>query len=298
MLAWMKTSTLFALVFCAASAHAAEPSDSEVDYAPYSQIESSVAQFAARHPGLVEHVQYGKSAGGARLNLVRISDPKAHAQPGKRFAIEISGAIHGNEYLGMELDLIQRMVEDRSKLPAIDELLARGGAIYGVPVVNPDGYIARERENSEGVDLNRDFDQLPTHDRAFTQPETRELASYIDADLGKNALELVFSLDYHCCGPSLIIPWSYEDRLPEGPDYQVFSAIGGIEKGLLGFKWGNPIATVGYLANNSSLDYFYAKYGTFAFAIEGRRGGEAQAIDLHEKLIEAAVARAVAARSR
>lgn len=64
----------------------------------------------------------------------------------------------------------------------------------------------------------------------------------------------------------------------------------------MGFPWGNPSQTVGYPADATSMDYFYAKYGTLAVAIEGRDGGEISHLKEHLDFIDQTLQRVVLER--
>src|SRR6185437_1105773 len=81
------------------------------------------------------------------------------------------------------------------------------------PILNPDGYEARQRENANNVDLNRDWD-LPAADfHAFHQPETRALSEML-AELhnGPDALQYKVTVDYHCCAGAVLYPWGWTDE--------------------------------------------------------------------------------------
>ena len=86
--------------------------------------------------------------------------------------ILVVGCIHGNECSGL----------------AVTRRLARtspsGFQLWILPVLNPDGYAARTRQNARGVDLNRNFrarwraggqrwDPEYPGPRPFSEPETR-----------------------------------------------------------------------------------------------------------------------------
>lgn len=257
-------------------------SDSGVPNPKFETIQSTLSKLQQTFPKQAKVIEYGRTLKGRTLTLMRISGgTKRNAK-----AIEVSGAIHGNEFLGIEVNLIQYFLSNQKSLPGFTLFLASGGVAYFVPVVNPDGYSDRERENDAGKDLNRDFDVPPMSLKKFTQPETRSLASYLDQDLKENNLKLAFSLDYHCCQGSMIMPWGYKDAHPSQEDLVKFNEIGDIQKKNLGFMVGNPADTVGYNAVGNSADYFYSTYGTFAFAIEGQRGGEESRLMNHVAMLD------------
>lgn len=65
----------------------------------------------------------------------------------------IIGGFHGNEKTSMRVAL--RLCEELATL----EGLLRGRRVVVLPILNPDGYVSNRRQNSRGVDLNRN---LPT----------------------------------------------------------------------------------------------------------------------------------------
>ena len=155
-------------------------SDSGIEFPAYADIENHLAELAKKYPSFAQVVHYGKSVGGRSLTLLRIADASLPQGTSTRPAIEISGAIHGNEYLGIEEQLAAYFLEHRSELPGLQSYLAKGGVIYFIPVVNPDGLENRARLNENVIDLNRDFDMLTKGEHRFTQPESTLLARYLE----------------------------------------------------------------------------------------------------------------------
>ena len=270
----------------AGSAHAAldaSESDSGVKYSPYATVVQNISKAAAQFPQQAKFVEYGKTVKGRPLTLIRIGNPSPTNKP--RHAIEISGAIHGNEYLGIEEKMALYFLNHSSQMPGLTLFLASGGMIYFVPVINPDGYESRNRENAKGTDLNRDFD-IPDGTKRFVQPEMKALTQYLDQEMSENQLKLSFSLDYHCCMGALIMPWGYKNFYPKQSQLSQFNQIAELEKSILGYPYGNPMDTVGYNAPGGSIDYFFAKYGTLAFAIEGEFRGEQGVLNKHLKFLD------------
>jgi succinylglutamate desuccinylase len=258
--------------------------DSGIDYPSYASIEADLKSLAQKYPGLAQVVQYGVTPKGLFNNMLRIANARAPRRAG-RPAVEISGAIHGNEYLGIEMDLLKTFVEHPETMPGLQLFLSAGGVIYFIPVVNPDGFMARSRGNSRGADLNRDWDVVPTGQTMFKQPETTNLAKYLEADLTNNQLQLRFAMDYHCCVPGLISPWTYKNAYPTQTDLADYNQVAQWEKQALGFPSGNAMDIAGYNAVGSTLDYYYAKYHTIAFTIEGEYKGEGPRLRGHMQLL-------------
>lgn len=242
---------------------------------PYQQIVKSMEDLSKKYPDLATHVVYGKTAKGMPLQLVRLaranfSNPSNPTAPRK--AVLIAGTIHGDEFLGVEDKLPYIFLDESAKLPGITQYLKEGGVIYMAPVLNPEGYAARDRYNSKGIDLNRDFPIMFQHHEGFTQPETGFLGKYLHEDMQKNNLKLIMTLDYHCCIGALLHPWSFDDApaLPE-KDLKRHQFVGNILRKFFGMEF--PVGTtpdlLGYSAMGTSKDYYYERYHSTSFTYEG-----------------------------
>jgi protein MpaA len=91
----------------------------------------------------------------------------------------IMGAIHGDEHASAALmDQLTQYLQD-------DQSLVGNQRVVLLPVANPDGFVAKTRENARGIDLNRNFDTANRVDsttnglRPLTEPESRALQAMI-----------------------------------------------------------------------------------------------------------------------
>lgn len=88
--------------------------------------------------------------------------------------------IHGDEDAGTPL--LERLAEKLDAAPAWTASLR----VVIVPVLNPDGLVARRRHNARGVDLNRNFPAANRRERAssgtepLSEPESAALHDLID----------------------------------------------------------------------------------------------------------------------
>ncbi|HSK16083.1 MAG TPA: M14 family zinc carboxypeptidase [Gaiellaceae bacterium] len=99
--------------------------------------------------------------------------------------IYVQGAIHGNEYEGVESNM--QLIEELATTPYgteqwIDDILDDVVVVFNV-IQNPDGRVAGTRANSNGFDLNRDF-------LTQSQPETRNSVAQMQKWLPVNMLDL------------------------------------------------------------------------------------------------------------
>jgi hypothetical protein len=147
----------------------------------------------------VEMKVIGKTKGGKPLHLVRIGFPKpaSRKQALRRPTTLFVCTQHGNEPAGREACLIRlRDLAFTDDAQLIAQLKAQ--TILFVPSANPDGREANIRENSEGVDVNRDHLNLET-------AEGKALAGVV-RDWQPEAV-----VDLHEYGPS--IPVAYDDEV-------------------------------------------------------------------------------------
>ena len=107
--------------------------------------------------------------------------------------IYIQGAIHGNEYEGVDANMrtIERLATTPYGTdPEVDAILDGAVVIFNV-IQNPDGRVAGVRPNGNGFDLNRDFlTQSQSETKASVRimqewlpPETLDLHGYVTPTL-------------------------------------------------------------------------------------------------------------------
>lgn len=123
--------------------------------------------------------------------------------------------MHGDEILGTVLCLrfIDVLLDNYGSDAGITALIDNT-AIWIVPVMNPDGYVAGTRMNANGVDLNRDFPTFPEDwagtafsgadlDETSRQPETQHVMAWSAAN------SFVQSANLH--GGALVVNYPFDD---------------------------------------------------------------------------------------
>jgi predicted deacylase len=253
-------------------------SDSQIRGPSYREIVRELDSLAAKYPKLASVYRYGKSVKGEDLTLIKISKPNTSGP-----AVYIGGSIHGNEYLNIEDRLPAFFLMNTSKISAF---LDKGGAIYIAPILNPDGYDRRERENVNNVDLNRDFTVRRAGVVGFKQPETASLSKFLQEELARDKRTLKLTMDYHCCIGAILHAWSFKGPVLSQSDQLAHSKIATLMKKNLGseFRIGTTPTVLGYNAKGTSKDHYFEQYGSISFTFEGRRGKENKYFDQHAKM--------------
>lgn len=253
----------------------------------YEKIRTELKDLNAKYPMLTDLIEYGQTERGNTLTAIKIYD-KSLTSPGstqKRPAVLISEAIHGNEYLNISDRLPREFLQGTNSTAGLKKLLAKGGVVYIVPIINPDGYEGRQRENSRGLDLNRNFVIKAVGNNGFSEPETKGITDLMAKETSSLSLSLDMTMEYHCCIGGLIHPWNYNvNKKLEGDLLQRKNEILSIFNPIFpGFLVGNVRDVVNYPqgAVGGSDDYYLETYQKRAFSFEGREGREHQYLAQH-----------------
>lgn len=176
------------------------------------------------------------------------------------------------------------LLENYDSDPEIKEIVDNT-ELYFVPVVNPDGYLynqltnpnggglwRKNRFNTHGVDINRNYDHYQdgiaataiwggpgatTTDTnsdiyagasAFSEVESQAMKWFI------NQHDFTISMDNHCFSELLLLPYGFESNnpTPEGDIYKVISDEMVSQNG-----YNNIPASDLYVASGVSIDYIY-----------------------------------------
>lgn len=239
-------------------------------------------------PGSDYHqmIEYGRSAEDRPLVVYRFMKPAGERNSGprnRRPVLLLTGAIHGSEYLAIVHRLTETFIRDlQAENPnPLKSALEAGAVLYVIPVVNPDGYEAYSRFNSDCKDLNRDFPGKETH--GMSQPEVKQWLSFLEQELIRHNAFLYFTADYHCCGPQLLRPYglpgkslSSESEAAYKPFIDIF-----FRHFPKDYESGPQYEVLKYKADGVSMDYYHEKYGAVSFIFEGRRFMEHNNLNRH-----------------
>lgn len=271
---WLAVSILVSS-FVFGAAETLDWSNSGIQGPKYATILKQLEELEERYPDLTTVIDYGKSNQGRTLRMILIYK-KSHLPMGDRPALILSGSTHGNEYLNLEDKLPAEFLRmSRFEGSTIGAFLNQGGAIVSVPILNPDGYENRRRENANGVDLNRDWEVQSAHFTGFKEVETRALSLKLD-DLTRPPFNFRFkaTVDYHCCIGAILYPWSYTDNPMAEVDKASHIAVSQMADRHLKIEAGTTSQILGYHALGTTKDYYYDHYKALSFTFEGRVGKE------------------------
>lgn len=245
-----------------------------VPYPSLEDIYDSIDQILAAHQDICRGVTIGTSVQGRPIRAVVVS-----ANPGVEEVepeLRIHGGIHGDE---MTSAMVTRhyldVLTDGYATSPVCQYLVDGAETWIIPVLNPDGYVADQRYNANGVDLNRNLSYMGYPD-PFSEPETRALR-----DITMQSWPAVENfVNPFCVGLSLHggaecfnSPWNYtESPLPEDVDLMYvqgdnYAGNPGIVSYFGSFTIYVPGATW-YETNGDVNDWSYGECGTVDQTIE------------------------------
>ncbi len=176
---------------------------------------------ANQNPNICELIQFGTSVQNRPLYFMKISDNVTQQENEPEF--RYISSIHGDEVVGYDLliRLIQLLTTQYGTNPRITNIVDNT-ELWICPMLNPDGYIAHSRYNSNMVDLNRNF-PMPVGslhpDGLAWQPETQAVMNH-GADNN-----VILSANLH--GGALVVnyPWDYTYDLAPDNDLIIQAAL-------------------------------------------------------------------------
>ncbi len=219
----------------------------------WSEVGPRLVELATGHPSMARLHRLGTSPTGLPVFALEIA--AAPGEPPAKPVVRITGAHHGDETVSTDIvmGLAAFLVTEEARS------LRDRFSFWLVPVVNPEGYDARDRYNDAGVDLNRDYGMYWDEERApFSQPETRT-----QLQLGIHLPPLV-SLDYHSAAE--YVNTVYDGSSVTPPELDTILEMGEVYAGpadlevIVGYQW--------YAAYGSCQDFLHGTLGTLAYTIE------------------------------
>lgn len=247
-------------------------------YHSYQEIRAMVDSIQSSSIAKVESI--GLTHQQRPIEAIRIS-----AAQGKVPRLLCIGGIHGSEWVGTEmvLQLMNKLVSEYGKNQRITDLVNER-EIWLIPIVNPDGFVRRQRKTAQGVDLNRNFGVgfsnkglLERWKRwlhypgpyPFSEPETQALKTFVERH------DFVASISFHSFGGVIYFPYGHKRQKTK--DHELFKMMASEMRKRQPYQryW---IKRLGWLYPIYSLkgcfeDELYQNHGTLSFLIEISRGG-------------------------
>ncbi len=230
----------------------AEPSK----YLAINELYKTLKQWAQNADKFSEYVVFGKS--GSYDNVaIRLSS--AVSNPASTLPkVLINSGIHGDEQIGTAsvLGVVHRFISKYGRDQKVTDIINTRD-IYFVPINNPPGYAANDRDES-GQDPNRSF-PWPGGENQKGTPSVQNLQAFF-IDKKFNAV-----FDIHASGRMILLPWAYTaSKFEDGTAGERHRKLGKELADLSGYRWGTVRNMVGYIAPGSSIDWWY---------LEGKKRG-------------------------
>ncbi len=232
------------------------------DYHDYEEMVAAMETAESLHSDIAKAHTIGTSIEGRDIIAMKISDNVNTDE--NEPEILFDAAIHGNEWTGMEvaIHLIEYLTDNYGSEATIKELVDTR-EIWVVPMVNPDGVAANTRENSAGVDCNRDYgymwDGWGGSQAPYSQPETRAMQRLADEN------QFVMATSFHSGNEVFVFAWSFTHE--HTVDVFNYRAIGA-GYGTLGSYPFRQSADEEYYIVGSSKDANYGSFGALGWTIE------------------------------
>jgi len=170
------------------------------------EINLFLDEIQSHYPDIAKIETVGTSESGREIKALIISDnPEIlEGEP----AVRLTGGIHGNEKMGVELlvRFIEYLTSNYTSADPTVRDLVNSRYICIIPVLNPDGLARNRRYNDNNVDLNRNFNSTGLS----LQSETKAIQDY-SSGKGFN-----LSITYHTGAVLVNMPFDYGSELLDG----------------------------------------------------------------------------------
>ena len=234
-------------------------------YHAYAEIVALADSLVNAFPSICEKHLFGTSVQGRELAALKISDNVTLDE--NEAEVFFDSGIHGDEIGGPEnvIRFARDICRDYGVDPDITDLI-NNREIWLYYMVNPDGRVADDRTNANGVDLNRDsgymWDGWGNSTGAFSQPESKALR-----DCHYNR-QFVVHTTYHSGTEYISCPWSY--RASQCPDFDHILQLAGEyanSSGYANMEYGQGNSGM-YAINGSTKDTNYGMMGAISWSME------------------------------
>jgi carboxypeptidase T len=207
-------------------------------YHSYAEVTAQLRQTVTDHPNLATLSTVGKSYEGRELNMIKISDNAGTDENEPEVLFTCNQ--HAREHLTTEmcLHIVSRFTDGYATDPAIKQMVD-SREIYVIPNMNPDGsefdisggryhgWRKNRQPNGSGpvgTDLNRNWgyrwgccggsstnpaDEDYRGSAAFSAPETRAVADFVNSRVIGGVQQIKAALDLHTYSELVMWPFGY-----------------------------------------------------------------------------------------
>jgi hypothetical protein len=192
-----------------------------LSYHTYQEITDTLSIWAQQFSNIAELHSIGLTVQGREMWIMKISDNVSTEEAEPEF--KYISTMHGDEVVGKEMmiELIRLLLHEYGTTQRITDLV-NNTEIWIMPDMNFDGTQLHQRNNANGVNLNRNFPDREYGDPPYTghnyviQPETQNV---IDFTAQHN---FVLSANFH--GGALVANYPWDKKLPDDPGAGYYSA--------------------------------------------------------------------------
>ncbi|MBK1788533.1 M14 family metallopeptidase [Prauserella cavernicola] len=220
---------------------AADFPEGDEGYHTYAELTDKLEQAASDHGDIAQLSSVGDSFEGRALHLLKISGNAAQDEDEPEVLFTCNQ--HAREHLTTEmcLRIVERFTDGYGSDPAITEFVD-SREIYVIPTVNPDGaeydisggeYQGwRKNRQDQGTDVNRNWgyewgccggssddpaDETYRGTEAFSSPEAKAVADFVDSRVVGGAQQITAHIDFHTYSELVLWPYGYtSDDTAEG----------------------------------------------------------------------------------
>ncbi len=236
--------------------------ENEQAYHTYEGFRDSLYILAQNFPDIAKVETLGFSVQNRVILGIKITEDAQirNARPRSLF----EGCTHGNEKIGAEVAfaLARHLILNYGVDPIITNLV-NTRETWVVPLVNPDGYVASNRTNSNGVDCNRDYGYMwngsGSSPGAFSQIETQNFRNFAEK------YRFVHWCSYHSGTEFISYPWSYTPQVAQ--DKAALDTLARTCHNFTQYPYGQGYQGM-YEIHGCSKDFAYGAYGATSWSLE------------------------------
>jgi hypothetical protein len=230
-------------------------------YSSYSEMRDDFVAYAAAHPNIAQLEVLGLSVQGREIFGLKISGNVSAEEDEPELVF--FGSIHGDEFASAEVPYLYALYlcDNYGVNPDVTQYVD-GNEIWCIPMINPDGHEAGNRNNANNVDLNRDFgfqwDGWGGSSAPHSQIETRAVREFC---LDNN---IALSSTMHCSGNVFLHPWGFGPNAT--PDAGVIQTVGDAYTTAANYTLMS--SWVSYETHGELVDYLYGSHGGLIYTAE------------------------------